>query len=207
MALEIDKQRTAVLSMDFSNDIVHLEGALKGFGFADMVSEYDVLDKTGQLLVAARGSGVRVVHVSVKFQPGYPERPANAGLWQSLQDADALRDGTWGAQIHPRVAAQASEAVVTKRGVSAFTGTDLDQILRANGIDTVLLAGVATNLVVEGTARQACDMGYNTVVISDCCAAADRQTHEAALTITLPYLCTVASLDEALASMGAGVLV
>ncbi|MBT97719.1 MAG: hypothetical protein CL902_03715 [Dehalococcoidia bacterium] len=207
MPLDIDIQRTAVLSMDFSNDIVHSEGALKEFGFADMVSEYDVLDKTGQLLVAARGTGVRVVHVSVKFQPGYPERPANSGLWQSLQDADALRDGTWGAQIHPRVAAQASEAVVTKRGVPAFTGTDLDQILRANGIDTVMLAGVATNLVVEGTARQACDMGYNTIVVGNCCAAEDKWTHDAALTITLPSLCTVTSLDEALAAMGARVLI
>mgnify|MGYP000989736522 CR=1 FL=1 len=105
------------------------------------------------------------------------------------------------------MAAQTSEAVATKRGVSAFTGTDLDHILRANGVDTVLLAGVATKLAVEGTARQACDTGYDTIVVGNCCAAEDKWTHDAALAITLPSLCTVTSLDEALAAMGAGVLV
>jgi nicotinamidase-related amidase len=75
MALDIDLRHTAVLSMDFENDIVHPEGALKEFGFAKMVADNNVLEKTGQLLVAARGSGVLVIHVSVKFRVGYPERP------------------------------------------------------------------------------------------------------------------------------------
>ena len=96
MALDIDLRHTAVLSMDFENDIVHPEGALKEFGFAKMVADNNVLEKTDQLLVAARGSGVLVIHVSVKFRVGYPDRIANSMLWEGLHAAGALLEGTWG---------------------------------------------------------------------------------------------------------------
>ena len=102
MALEISKQHTALLAMDFENDIVHPEGAFKDFGFAQMVADNSVLDKTSQLLAAARGAGVSIIYVSVKFRPGYPERAANAGLWQGLHGANALIEGTWGAPIDAR---------------------------------------------------------------------------------------------------------
>ena len=69
MALEIDRRHTALLAMDFENDIVHPEGALKDFGFAQMVADNNVLDKAAQLLAAARGAGILVIYVSVKLGP------------------------------------------------------------------------------------------------------------------------------------------
>lgn len=202
MALEIDRRHAALLAMDFENDIVHPEGAFKDFGFAQMVADNDVLEKTAQLLAVARGAGLMVIYVSVKFRPGYPERPANAGLWEGLHGANALVEGTWGAQIHDRVAPLASEPVVTKRGVSAFSASDLDQILRTKRIGTLLLAGVATNFVVEGTARQACDLGYDSVIVGDCCASVSQEAHDASLTTALPFLCTISNLEEVKSSLG-----
>ena len=196
MALEISKQNTAVLAMDFENDIVHPAGAFKDFGFAQMVADNDILDKTTQLLTAARNAGVSVIYVSVKFRAGYPERAANGGLWQGLHGANALVEGTWGAQIHDQLTPKNREPVVTKRGVSAFTASDLVQILHNNRIDTLILAGVATNFVVEGTARQACDLGYNTIVVGDCCTSMNQEAHEAALGTALPFLCTVQPLKK-----------
>jgi len=187
--------------MDFENDIVHLDGAFKDFGFAQMVADNNVLDKTAQLLVAARGAGITVIYVSVKFRPGYPERPANGGLFQGLQGANALVEGTWGAQVHDRVSPLASEAVVTKRGVSAFAASDLDQILRTGRIGALLLAGVATNFVVEGTARQACDLGFDTIIVGDCCVSVNQEAHDSSLTIALPFLSTISNLEEAVASL------
>ncbi len=201
MALEIDKRHTALLAMDFENDIVHPDGAFKDFGFAQMVADNNVLDKAAQLLAAARGAGLTVIYVSVKFRPGYPERPANAGLWQGLHAATALVEGTWGAEIHEKVAPQAGEAVVTKRGVSAFNASDLEQILRTKRIGTLLLAGVATNFVVEGTARQACDLGYDTVIVGDCCASVSQEAHDASLTVAMPFLCTISNLEEVTAAL------
>ena len=201
MALELDRQHTALLAMDYENDIVHPDGAFKDFGFAKMVAETNVLDKTAQLLAAARGAGIKVIYISVKFRPGYPERPANSGLWQGLHGATALVEDTWGSAIHDQVAPQAGEIVVTKRGVSAFHASDLDQILHTSRIGTLLLAGVATNFVVEGTARQACDLGYDTIVVGDCCASVSQEAHDSSLTVALPFLCTISNLEEVTAAL------
>ena len=201
MALEIDRRHTALLAMDFENDIVHPEGAFKDFGFAQMVADNNVLEKAAQLLAAGRAADLLVIYVSVKFRPGYPERPANGGLWQGLHGATALVEGTWGAQIHDRVTPQEGESVVTKRGVSAFAASDLEQILRTKRIGSLLLAGVATNFVVEGTARQACDLGYDTIIVGDCCASVNQEAHDASLTTALPFLCTISNLEEVTAAL------
>ena len=202
MALSIDKEHTALLVMDFENDIVHENGAFKDFGFAAMVKQNDVLAKSARLLDAARHSGVKVIYVIIKYRPGYPERPGNSGLFAGTIQANAIVDGTWGAEIHEAVAPQDGEPVVTKRGVSAFYGSDLAALLATGGINTLLLSGVATNFVVEGTAREAADQGYNVVIVGDCCASASQEAHDAALNTTLPFLSTISNLDEVIAALG-----
>ena len=66
MAITIDREHTALLAMDFENDLVHEDGAFKDFGFAKMVKDNDVFGKTARLLDAARRAGVKVIYVSVK---------------------------------------------------------------------------------------------------------------------------------------------
>ena len=202
MALTIDKGHTVLLAMDFENDIVHENGALKDVGFAAMVEQNNVLAKTAQLLDAARRSGVKVIYVSVKFRPGYPERPPNDSQFAPLIQANALVEGTWGAEIHEAVAPQDGEIVVTKRAVSAFYGSDLAALLSTAGVDTLLLCGVATNFVVEGTAREATDRGYNVVIVGDCCTSVSQELHDAALNTALPFLATISNLDEVTAALG-----
>ena len=106
MALTIDKPHTALLAMDFENDIVHEDEAFKDFGFAQMVRQNDVLGKAARLLDSARRSGVKVIYVSVKFRPGHHEAPQYAGLFQGAAQANALVEGTWSAAIHETVTPQ-----------------------------------------------------------------------------------------------------
>ena len=202
MAIAIDKQRTALLVMDLENDLVHEDGAFKDFGFAQMVKQNDVLGKTSRLLDAARRAGVKVIYVSVKFRSGHPEASRHPGLLQAVVGANALVEGTWGAAIHDAVTPREGEPVVTKRAVSAFAGSDLQHLLVTAGIDTLLLAGVATNFVVEGTAREACDRGYNVFIVGDCCASMSQEAHDSALTTALPFLSTITTLDEVNAALG-----
>ena len=89
MALELNPGHTALLVMDFENDIVHEEGAFKDFGFARMVKENDVLGKTARLLTVARNAGVLTIYVSVKFRPGYPRTIAKSGS-SSVEAGDGL---------------------------------------------------------------------------------------------------------------------
>ena len=202
MALTIDKAHTALLAMDFENDIVHENGAFKDFGFAAMVKQNDVLAKSARLLDTARRSGVKVIYAVIKYRPGYPERPANSGLFEGTIQANAIVEGTWGAEIHEAVSPQDGEPVVAKRGVSAFYGSDLALLLATGGIKTLLLSGVATNFVVEGTAREAMDRGYDVVIVGDCCASMSQEAHDAALTTALPFLATISNLDEVIAALG-----
>ncbi len=201
MTITIDKDHAALLVMDFQNDLVHEDGAFKDFGFAQMVKQNDVFDKTAALLDTARRTGLKVIYVSVKWRPDYPEINRSAGLFQAVIGANALVEGTWGASIHEAVAPREDEPSLAKRSVSAFAGSDLTNLLTASGITTLLLTGVATNFVVEGTAREAVDRGYNAIVIGDCCASASQEIHDSALSTTLPFLVTVTTSEEAIEAL------
>ncbi len=201
MAITIDKEHTALLAMDFENDIVHEDGAFKDFGFAQMVRQNDVFGKTARLLDAARRAGLKVIYVSLTFRPGHPEPNRSAGIFQAVVESNALVEGTWGASIHEAVAPREGEPVITKRSVSAFAGSDLANLLSASGITTLLLSGVATNFVVEGTAREAVDRGYNVVIVGDCCASMSQEAHDAALNTALPFLTTITTSEEAIAAL------
>ena len=201
MAITIDKGHTALLAMDLENDIVHEDGAFKDFGFAQMVRQNDVFAKTARLLDAARRASLKVVFVSLEFRAGHPEINRSAGIFQAIVEANALVEGSWGASIHEAVAPREGEPVITKRAVSAFAGSDLATLLGASGITTLLLTGVATNFVVEGTAREAVDRGYSVVIVADCCASLSQEAHDAALNIALPLLTTITTSEEVITAL------
>ena len=201
MSIDIDRDHTAILAMDLENDLVHEDGAFKDFGFAQMVKENDVFAKITGLLEAARSAGVKVIYVAVRWRPDHPEINRSAGLFQAIIEGNALVEGSWGAAIHDAVAPREGEPVITKRAVSAFAGSDLANLLTASGITTLMLTGVATNFVVEGTAREAVDRGYNVIIVGDCCASMSQEAHDAALTTALPFLTTITTAEEAIAAL------
>ena len=118
-----------------------------------------------------------VIHVIVAFRPGHPGiSPRNFGF--SALKANGMRvAGSEGAAIHPAAAAREGEPVVVKHRVSPFVGTDLETLLRANDIDTLVLAGVQTSGVVLSTVRHAGDLDYRLVVVRDCCADPHAELH------------------------------
>jgi nicotinamidase-related amidase len=85
--------------------------------------------------------------------------------------------GSADAAIHPAAAAREGEQIVVKHRISPFVGTDLETLLRAKGVDTLVLAGVHTSGVVLSTVRHAGDLDYRLVVIRDCCADPDAEAH------------------------------
>ena len=85
---------------------------------------------------------------------------------------------------------------MVKRGVSAFAGADLDLVLKAKGIQVLVLTGFATNFVMEGTARDAVDRGYAAIVLKDCCASFSDEMHRFALEAVLPQLAVVSTMDD-----------
>jgi hypothetical protein len=133
---QIDPRNTALLVMDYQVD--SLTRSMTAAQSADAIA------RVPDLIAMARDAGMMVIHVVVAFRPGHPEiSPRNFGF--SALKANGMRvAGSEGAAIHPAAAAREGEPIVVKHRVSPFVGTDLETLLRANGIDTLVLAGVQT---------------------------------------------------------------
>jgi len=193
--LTIEKARTALLVMDFQNDIVDPKGVMGAQGMAARVQEKKAIENTAKVLATARSKGLLIVHVGVAFRKEYPEIGPGAPLFQGIKKGNALLEGSWGADFHPGVKPTDGEIVVIKRGVSALAGTDLNPMLHGKGVTTLALTGIATNFVIEGTARHAVDEGYQVVVLTDCCTSFSEQMHTFSLQI-LSQLGAAATADE-----------
>jgi len=157
---------TMLLVMDVQRGIVER--------FAD---DPGYLERLADAITAARAAGVPVVYVIIGFRPGHPEISARNRTFSALAAAGAFTEGDPAAGIHPAVAPRPGDLVVTKRRVSAFTGSDLDVLLRGLGAGTLVLTGIATSGVVLSTLRQAADLDYGLIVLADACLDADPEVH------------------------------
>jgi nicotinamidase-related amidase len=167
-----DRPTTALLVMDMQNGIV------ERFGDA-------VLEPAARAIAAAREAGLPVIYVRVAFRPGHPEVSPRNRSFAALRDGARLTDEASTA-VHAAVAPQAGEVVVTKRRVSAFAGSDLDVVLRAGDVETLVLCGIATSGVVLSTLRAAADLDYGLVVLRDACADGDPEVHRVLLDKVFP---------------------
>ena len=186
-----DTSHTAVLIMDYQNDIVS--------GLT--VHHPALLDRAAAVLSGARLAGIPVIYVIVCFRPGYPEISERNPLFRSLKAAGRLVEGTPGAAIHHHVAPQPTEVIVTKRRVGAFGTTDLDSILRAHQVTRLVLLGIATSGVVLSTVRWAADADFDLIVLEDCCADADEEVHRVLMHKVFPRQATVVQAQEFLQAL------
>jgi nicotinamidase-related amidase len=106
-----------------------------------------------------------------------------------------LFDGPAG-EVHPALGPEAGDIVVTKHRVSAFAGTDLEMILRANDIRTLVMFGIATSGVVLSTLLEASDADYDLVLIADCCADMNADLHNALIAHLFPRRAAIITSDE-----------
>jgi nicotinamidase-related amidase len=183
--LSVDSKTSALLVMDFQAAIVE--------GFA--ADNDALLTRTASLMDVARKAGMKVIYVVVGFRPGYPEVSPRNQSFGAIRQTGRFLEGAAGTEVHAAVAPKPGEVVVTKHRVSAFAGTDLDMILRANGIETLVLAGIATSGVVLSTIRQAADADYKLVVVADCCADRDAEVHRVLTEKVFPRQATVTTAD------------
>ena len=192
--LTINSARTAILIMDYQNDIV---------GMLPENVQVPLLDRASTILQKARQAHLPIIYVVVRFRDGYPEINPRNKLFSSLKESGRLREGTSGSEINDRVAPQPEDIVVTKRRVGAFSTTDLETILRAKNINTLVLFGISTSGVVLSTVRWAADLDYSLVVVSDACADRDAEVNRVLMDKVFPWQATVVTTRELLNAIGA----
>ena len=145
-----------------------------------------------------------MICVAVGFRPGYPEVSDRNATFNALKASGAFAAGAENAKIHPAVAPMAEEIVVTKHRVSALAGTALDLMLRANGIETLILTGIITSGVVLSTLNHAADADYRLLVVGDCCSDRDEETHRVLLEKVFPRQATITTAAGLAQAIGAG---
>jgi nicotinamidase-related amidase len=156
----------------------------------------ELVDRLVRARESARTAGIHVIFVRIAFRPGHPEvSPANA-TFQTIADNGAYVEDDAGTAIHPALTPADGDLVVTKRRVSAFAGSDLEVVLRANRVDTLVLTGIATSGVVLSTFTQAADLDYRLVILTDACADADPDVHRVLTEKYFPRRADVLTVDE-----------
>jgi nicotinamidase-related amidase len=140
--------KTALVLIDIQND--YFPG-----GAMELVGSEGAGLKAGELLAAAREKGAAVYHVQhISVQPG----------------ATFFVPGTGGMEINPCVAPRKGEQVVTKNFPNSFRATALESLLKEQGVERIVFAGMMTHMCVDATVRAAFDMGYTCAVAHDACA-------------------------------------
>ena len=168
--------KTALLVMDMQAGIV-----------SRYVQTSDLLTPVSTAITAARAAAIPVIYVKVAFRPGYPEISSRNKMFAATkQRSSSLSVPMSTMEIHPAIAPQPTDIVVTKCRVSAFSGSDLEVILRAQDISHLVLCGIATSGVVLSTLREAADKDYQLTVLADCCVDNDEEVQRVLLSKVFP---------------------
>lgn len=187
-------ERAAVLALHYQNEVVHPNGAIR-LGTSEGERRASLIHAASRYLAQARAAGLPLVHVRIAFPVGFAGVKANAPIFRNVVQARAMEEGSWGSAFYDALGPVGEEAVVTHNRVNGFYDSSLEAVLTAIGATRLIMAGVATNSVVEHTARHAADMGYAVTVAADACSAGRIEVHEASL-FNISLVGEVSSVDE-----------
>ncbi len=179
------ENNTALLVMDMQMGIVPM-----------LPNPGDILGKVNIAISCAREKKIPVIYVVVGFRPGMPEVSMNNKGFTVSKSRMAGGNMEEFMKVHPDIAMLDGEITVTKRRVSAFTGSDLEVVLRSLDIQHIILTGIATSGVVLSTLREAADKDYRITILSDCCADGDEEVHRVLTTKVFPRQADVLALSE-----------
>lgn len=162
-----DPRHTALVVVDMQNDFCNP---------ADFPDSVPMLPRLQRFIADARGAGVRVI-----FTQAVHDETNDTEVWKTRRQPhrkDIVATGSVGAEFHPEFQPRDGDVVIVKYRYSAFIGTPLELNLRAMGIQTLLMTGIATNVCVESTLRDAFQRDFYVVLVEDCCASAACELHD-----------------------------
>jgi ureidoacrylate peracid hydrolase len=187
--LKIVPKETGVLVIDMQNDFVDQKGKFGVYGFPAMAQ--NIVNPIKKLLIIARETKIPIIYTQHVHRPDY----LDAGPRSQSKKLGALIRGSWGAQIVKEIEPTPDDFIIEKHRYSAFYNTDLEIVLRGLHINTLIVTGVATNVCVESTVRDACIRDFNVVILSDCTATNNQEVHEGSLK-NIPYISGSVSTSE-----------
>jgi nicotinamidase-related amidase len=182
--IKLDSAKTALLTMDIQKGVLtFIPGAEK------------ILPNAIRAVEAARQNKFLVLHVGIGFEQGYPEVGPRATTFLTVKERGLFVKGSQSAEIHPSLV-KAGETIIYKQRYSAFSENSLNMILRAKGIENLVLLGISTSGIVLSTLRQAFDLDYQCVVVKDACLDRDEEVHRVLTEKVFTAQATVVTAEE-----------
>ncbi len=187
--ITVTVEETALIIVDMQNAYLSKGGYIDLVGF-DVSGAPPVIEETARIAEACRTAGIPIIYLQNGFSPDQREAPETAPVFHKSNALKFMRaneayagklitHGTWDHEIVPELTPQAGDVVVPKSRYSGFAGTALEQILAARRIRTLLVCGVATNVCVESTIRDAYHREFFPVMLADATMAAGPGTQQA----------------------------
>ena len=196
-----DPKKTALLMMEFQNDVVSEKGAFAFSGAPTHARQQNVIANVSRLADAMRQAGSVVVHVHYVVEPDARGLKLNAPLFRSVPEYKGLVRGAWGTSPVDGMEPQPGDYVVEKLRMNAFYGTRLAPILEGCGIETLVITGGWTNFSVEHTARHGADAGYQIIVATDGTFTINDEWQKASMDYAMQNIAVRLSCDEILRTL------
>ncbi|UFT99173.1 cysteine hydrolase [Radiobacillus kanasensis] len=189
----VDPKHTALMVIDMQNDYCHEEGYLAKQGL-DVSMVPKMIQPLKETIEEAEKNSVPVIYVRTVHQDSTDSETWTRRLKDKNQSG-LCRKGTWGASFF-HLEPKKKDVVVTKHRYSAFIHTRLESVLRTYGVETIVLAGVSTNICVESTARDGFMLDYDVVMLSDCTGAFSQKEHDMAVENVDKYFGSVSASED-----------
>ncbi len=173
------------------NDFLSPEGKLNGL-VSDVVQATDIINHVNISVDAARKADIPVIWVPIEFSEDYREMGQNPyGILKVVKDHQAFIKGSWGAALYDQLDVSSNDIVIEgKHNISAFAGTNLEEVLKEKGIDTILLGGFLSHVCVTATMTSAYDTGFDVITLVDAVATAGMEAQQNVIAQVYPMFST-----------------
>ncbi|MBO6504582.1 MAG: cysteine hydrolase [Kordiimonadaceae bacterium] len=190
-------KKTALLVLDPQNDLTDPTGKL-GMATKPSLDKYDVIANINTLTDSYRQAGCFIVFSPISFSEGYAEAGENPyGVMSAIVETQSMVRGTWGSEISDLFNRDDSDYVMERNAIIAFERTDLEDVLKREGIERIVLVGMLTDICVESTMRTAYVKGYEVFTVKDATAALDLNKQEMSVETNFPLFSKVVSTRQA----------
>lgn len=193
---------TALILVGFQNDYFAVDGILRSV-IDEAVAVDHILANTVRVVSAAIAAGIPTIATPIFFTPTYEELVDPVGILKTIRDVGAFQVNQSGSEMVDALLPFRDRIleVPGKRGLNAFTGTNLHAVLQDRHIQHVVLAGAVTSVCIDSTGRAAHEKGYRVSVLSDCTCARTRFEQEFYVENVFPLYAQVMSADYFLQSL------
>ena len=198
-------EQTAVILVGFQNDYFSPTGILRT-AVENGTGTDRVLRSTLDFLQAIQNTKTTIISTPILFTNNYAELSEPVGILETIKSLGAFRQGTPGAQTIAELEAMGDRIITVpgKRGLNAFSNTQLDQTLKAKEIKDIILAGVVSSICIDSTGRAAHEKGFRVSILSDCTAGRTEYEQSFYCNDIFPLYAEVVSSKEAASRLRQG---